>query len=400
MSLSLTDAPAASDTAIPGLGRGLTFALAAGAGVAVANIYYNQPMLGLISGEVGPDAGWIPPVTQFGYAAGLFLLVPLADGMERRRLIFISFILLAAALALAALAPGVGLMLVAALLVGLFSTVAQQILPLAAHLAAPARRGATVGTVMAGLLTGILLSRTLAGLVASAAGWRAMFWLAVPLALGMAALLRWRLPHTAPEQPLAYGAALRSLGRLWREFPALRRASLTQALLFAGFSAFWSVLALRLQAPPFGFGPDIAGLFGILGLIGIAAAPLAGRSADRRGPGPVILVGTGLVLLSWLLFGLLPGMAGLVLGVLVLDFALQAVLVAHQHLVYALRPAARARLNTLFMGSMFLGGAAGSAAGLALWDRAGWSGLCLLGGGLALIAALVQIGSRRRTGRD
>lgn len=394
-----TTAPAAGAGSGHRLGSALNFSMAAAAGIAVANIYYNQPMLGIMERDLpGSVTSLVPTATQLGYAAGLFLLIPLGDLIERKRLIIIQFGGLAVALAIAGSAPGATMVILASLLVGVLSTVAQQIVPFAVHLSTPERRGATVGTVMAGLLCGILLSRTLAGFIATHAGWREMFWLGAPMALGAGALMAALLPKSTPETTHTYGSLIRSLGGLWSEFAALRKAAITQALLFAGFSAFWTILALRLQEPRFSLGADVAGLFGIVGAVGILAAPLAGRIADRRGPHLVILLGAVLTLAAWAVFGAFGTVAGLIAGVILLDFGVQSALVSNQHVVYALRPEARARLNTIFMGAMFLGGAAGSAGATLAWNVGGWTAVVMLGIVFSAIGVVIQSAGLKREG--
>jgi predicted MFS family arabinose efflux permease len=238
---------------------------------------------------------------------------------------------------------------------------------------------------MSGLLCGILFGRALAGAVGDHYGWRAMFWLGLAQAVAVGLLLAAVLPRSRPKTQEGYGALLKSLAILWREEPQLRRATIIQGCLFGSFSALWTILALQLDAR-YHLSAEIAGLFGIVGAIGVLFAPIAGKIADRRGPHIVIGLGSVIMLMSWVVFEVWGMIAGLIVGVILLDFGEQGALVSNQHVIYALRPQARNRLNTIFMGGMFVGGAVGSAGASLAWQFAGWSAVCTFSAALVAIA--------------
>ncbi|MGA3768834.1 MFS transporter [Ralstonia pseudosolanacearum] len=382
------------------IGLGLTLIMAIACGMSVANIYYNQPMLGII-GSTFPSqravTGFVPTATQLGYAAGLLLLVPLGDRIERRRLIMMQFAALVLSLAVVALAPDAWSLLIASALVGVSSSVAQQILPFAAELSAPHRRGATIGIVMSGLLCGILFGRALAGAVAVHYGWRAMFWLGLLMVISIALVLAVALPKSQPKTRASYGELLRSLATLWREEPQLRRATMIQACLFGSFSTLWTTLALQLDSH-YHLGADVAGLFGIIGAVGVLFAPIAGKIADRRGPHFVIGLACVTMVASWVVFDIWGMVAGLIVGVILLDFGAQGAQVSNQHVIQALRPEARNRLNATLMSGMFVGGALGSAGASVAWDFAGWTAVCALGAVFAAMALSAHVRGRRSAG--
>lgn len=367
---------------------GVTLVMAIACGVVATNMYSNQPILGLMEADfLGHSIviGLVPTAVQLGFAVGLLLLVPLGDRLERRQLILSQIVGLVLSLAAAASAPSPWSLVVASVFVGVTSSVAQQIVPFAAELAAPSQRGATIGTVMSGLFCGILFGRALGGAVGDHYGWRAMFWLGALLTIAMGLMLAFVLPRSQPKTVAGYGTLLQSLAILWREEPNLRRATMIQACLFGSFTALWTVLALQLYAK-FHLTAEIAGLFGIVGAVGILFAPIAGKIADRRGPHTVIGLGCVVMLMSWVIFDVWGLIAGLIIGVILLDFGEQGALVSNQHVIYALRPDARNRLNTVFMGGMFLGGAVGSAGASLAWEFAGWDAVCALGATLVAIA--------------
>ncbi|MGX1349537.1 putative MFS family arabinose efflux permease [Bradyrhizobium elkanii] len=385
----------------PSIGHGVTLAMAAACGFIVANIYYNQPMLEIIEGSFPGRAlvsGFVPTATQLGFALGLIFLVPLGDRLDRRRLILIQLAGLALSLAIAAVAPDAYTLVAASILVGAASSVAQQIVPFAAELAETGRRGAVIGTVMSGLLCGILFGRAIAGTVGDHYGWRAMFALGCLLAILTGILLAIVLPRSRPTSRALYVELLKSLFTLLRDEPDLRRATLIQASLFGSFSALWTVLALYLDAR-YHLSAQVAGLFGVVGAVGVLFAPVAGRIADQRGPHMVIGLGAVIMFASWILFDASHAMTALVVGVMLLDFGEQGALISNQHVIYALRPDARNRLNTIFMGGMFIGGAAGSAGATFAWEQSGWPGVCGFGGLLVLAAILLHVQARLKSHR-
>lgn len=379
----------------------LILLMAAGAGFSVAALYYNQPMLGLLGADLRADpgsVGLVPTLAQLGYALGILLLSPLGDRFDRRRIILVKAVLLILTLAASGLVPGIHWLLAASLATGIAATMAQDIVPGAAALAPASQRGKAVGTVMTGLLLGILLSRVVSGIVADQLGWRAMYLLAASGVLVVTIGL-WRgLPSFAPTTHLSYGALLSSLAVLWRRHGALRRAALAQGLLSLGFSAFWSTLAVMLHQH-YGMGAAEAGLFGLAGAAGALAAPLAGRLADRRGPETVTRLGAALTALSFAAMAALPllpptaQVALIVAAAIGFDFGIQASLVAHQTIVYGIDPGARSRLNALLFTGMFIGMAAGAALGsaaLARWDWAGVVVVAIIAAAAALVVRLVR----------
>ncbi|MFY0478885.1 MFS transporter [Achromobacter marplatensis] len=389
-----------SRTSPAALSRSLVLLLAVGAGLAVASLYYSQPMLGVLGADIDASAatlGWIPTLTQLGYAFGILLLAPLGDRHDRKHIILIKAAVLSLALLAAAVAPSIGLLLAASFAVGLSATLAQDIVPAAAHLAPAESRGKIVGTVMTGLLLGILLSRVVSGFVAEQFGWRAMFVAAAATIVALGAAL-WRgLPRFVPTTQLAYRALLGSLATLWRQHPALRRAAMAQGLLSLGFSAFWSTLAVMLHGAPFHQGAGAAGAFGLAGAAGALAAPLAGRVADTRGPQAVASLGAGLTMVSFaamFLLPLLPAHAALWLiagSAIGFDLGIQTSLIAHQSIVYGIDPAARSRLNAILMTGVFIGMAAGGALGSLALAQWGWTGVTLVATGAAAAALALRV---------
>jgi predicted MFS family arabinose efflux permease len=376
-------------------------------GVTVSSMYYNQPLLVEMGRSLHAQPAAMSRVavaTQLGYAAGLLLFVPLGDVVERRALIQKMVWVLIASMLLAACAPALAWLVAASVAVGLAASVTHVMLPIAPEVASRENSGRAVGAVMTGLLLGILLSRTFSGWIGDWLNWRAVFVIASGACVALILLLRRALPALPPKAPIRYADALRSLWILARTQPVLRESATIGALVFAAFSAFWTMLVFLLESPHYRMGAGVAGSFGVLGAAGASIAPIAGRFADRRGSRWVVSVALALLIVSFLIvWGLGYHMAGLIVGVLLMDAGAQANQVGNQTRIFALAHlpgsayGARSRINTVYMTSYFGGGALGSFLAAWAWSRWAWPGVCLLALSLLGLALLRHLSALRQT---
>ncbi|KLV64467.1 MFS transporter [Citrobacter murliniae] len=377
------------------LSRWIIFVMALGAGFSVAAIYYAQPLLPLMGQDLAlsiTGMGLIPTLTQAGYALGILFLLPLGDRYDRRTLILLKSLSLAVLLLACSFAGQLHSLLPISLLMGMAATMAQDIVPAAAILASEGKQGKTVGTVMTGLLLGILLSRTVSGLVGEAFGWREMYQLSA-VSIAVITAIMWRmLPRFTVHSTLNYPSLMLSMAQLWQRYPALRRAALAQGFLSIAFSAFWSTLAVMLSEH-YQMGSAVAGAFGVAGAAGALAAPVAGHLADKVGAEKVTQLGALLVMLSFALMFFLPVLPVpgqwllIAFSAVGFDLGLQSSLVAHQNLVYSLEPQARGRLNALLFTIVFIGMALGSVLGSQVYALANWQGVV----GLATLSSTIAL---------
>jgi predicted MFS family arabinose efflux permease len=380
--------------------------------VGVSTIYFNQPLLVDMGRSYGASAGrvmFVSGATQVGYALGLLLFVPLGDVLERRALMMRMYAAVIVALLLVCMAPTLAWLIAGSVVLGLCASVTHIVLPIAPDLVSSRERGRAIGTVMMGLLLGILLARTFAGWVSKLPalfvhapagswfndGWRYVFVIAALANVAFLVLLRRRMPLLPPKQALTYSDAMRSLWTLFRTQPLLRDSCLIGALVFASFSCFWTTLAFLLSSH-YGLGAGVAGSFGLVGAAGAMIAPFAGRLADKRGTRSVLTAGMSLLAFSyvllwageWARLTFAAHIAVLVVGVIVLDAGAQLTQVGNQTRIFGLVPSARSRLNTVYMTMYFTGAAAGSALSTVAWGRWRWDGVCILALGFIVLALL------------
>ena len=373
----------------------IVFVMAVACAFAVATIYYCQPLLPQMAatfaapGAGGAHGGAIATLTQIGYACGLLLFVPLGDIRNPRSIVLALVVLNLAALLACAWAPSLPALLAACAVIGMSAVSAQVIIPAISGMAAPARRGQVVGSLLSGLSAGLLFARTLSGFVGAHYGWRAMYLLAAALDVVLFVVV-WRLMPGQPKPgDTRYAGLLLSVFALVKTEPVLRSAGITGLLLFACFSSLWTALAGLLAGAPYHYGAQLVGLFGLVGIAGLLASPWIGKLADRLGARPLLFLGCATVIGAFvvLYFGA-SYLPLLILTLVLLDLGNRCGLVANQARIYAARPDARSRMNTVFMVCYFTGGALGSALGTAVAHAGGWHALAAM----AILLAALAIG--------
>ncbi|MFO2464878.1 MFS transporter [Pseudomonas sp. 15FMM2] len=361
-------------------------------GAIVANLYYTQPIIEMIAPDIGLTpamASLIVSLTQIGYALGLFFLVPLGDLLENRKLMISTTVVSIASLLGAAFIEQPNLFLMVSLLIGFSSVSVQILIPLAAHLAPAESRGRVVGSIMGGLLLGILLARPVSSVVADHFGWRVMFIAAAGLMAVISVVLLLTIPKHQPDHRASYGQLLHSLGTLLRQQPVLRQRAFYQGCLFAAFSLFWSAAPLELVRNH-GLSQTQIAIFALVGAIGAIAAPIAGRLADAGHTHRASLLAIVFAAVSFLPAFVHPiySVVGLAVTGVVLDFCVQMNMVLGQRAIYTLDANSRSRLNALYMTSIFIGGALGSAIASSVYEQGGWLGVVLVGSAFPLLALL------------
>lgn len=383
------------------LSKGVLWLMAIGAGLVVANNYYNQPLLGMIAHELGRSeaaTSKIAMFTQMGYAAGLLLIIPLGDMFKRKRIILIDFVFIITFLLLFAFSQSLEIMIVASFFIGLTSVVPQIFIPIAAQLSTPERKDKNVAMLMSGLLIGILASRVFSGLLGDLLGWREVFMIAAGIMLVLVVFIIWLLPNVESTFKGTYFQLMRSIWGYVKELPSLRLAALRGGLAFGSFSVFWTVLAFRLEAAPFFAGSDVAGMLGVIGIVGAMGASLGGYLSDKMKRNTILVISSCVLISSWFIFGAFDyTYIGLIAGIILLDLGLACLNITNQFIVYSTHPEAANRLNTIYMVSYFVGGSLGTFLSGMAWTAYGWNGVVAVGLGLAVLCLTSHLLLSKRT---
>lgn len=382
-----------------GVPASLLFTMACMAAVSVANIYYCQPLLSLMGNDLGIDewrASLIAMITQVGYACGLFLIIPSGDKFDRKKIVSYSFTILAMALLCIALSDNFHTVMAASFAVGTCSVMPQIFIPIAAQYSRPEKKGANVGLIVSGLLTGILASRVISGLVGEWLGWRAMYFIAA-IVMSLCTLIVWRImPYTENNYTGSYKRLMHSLFALIREYKLLRICALRAAFAFGSFLALWASLTFKMEQAPFYAGSDVVGLLGLCGVAGAMAASVVGRLVSRIGVRNFNLLGTALMLSAWVIAYLWGNTyTAVIVTILILDIGMQCIQLSNQTVVFSLNPKASNRINTIFMTNYFIGGSLGTFLSGSAWSLAGWSGVTIVGIGLASCSLCITLFSKQ-----
>jgi predicted MFS family arabinose efflux permease len=383
----------------PTLSNHVLYLLSISAGLVVANLYYNQPLLHQIAVSFNVSEAKVSNValfTQLGYALGLLFIIPLGDKISNKKILRIDFLIMILALLAAGFANSLLMLLISSFLVGFTSALPQLFVPMAAQLSDDKNRGRTIGIVMSGLLIGILGSRVISGFVGERFGWRVMFYAAAFLMVVLFLILKYKLPTINPVFKGTYGSLMKSLYHYFKTDASLRLATLRGGLAFAGLSAFWTTLVFLLE-DSFGYGSTIAGAFGILGIVGALGATVIGKISTNISSHSILVVGTVLLILSWvILFFSTHSLIGLMLGVIVVDLGMQSVHITNQKIIFSNAPEARNRVNTIYMVGFFIGGALGTVLGALAWANYQWSGVATLGITLSSILLIIHFIFRKK----
>lgn len=382
------------------LPNSLLYLLSISAGLVVANLYYNQPLLHDIALSLKVTNSQVSNIalsTQIGYALGLLFVIPLGDKVSNLKIIRLNFLILVLSLLGAALSQSLSLLIFSSFLIGFTSTLPQLFVPMVAHLSDDKGRGRAIGIVMSGLLIGILGSRVLSGLVGEYFGWRSVFFGAATLMTMLFFLLNAKLPVIQPKFGQSYAKLMKSLWFYLKTEPTLRLATLRGALAFGSLSAFWTTFVFLME-DSFGYGSAIAGGFGLFGIAGALGATVVGKLNNRVKKSKLIIAGTILIILSWLIFLVSPhSIIGLIIGVVLIDLGVQGVHITNQNIVFSKNTEARNRVNTIYMVGFFIGGAAGTSFGSLAWSYFGWTGVSMVGLVFSGLILIVQLLTNKRT---
>lgn len=382
-----------------GVPASLLFIMACMAAVSVANIYYCQPLLSLMGNDLGIDewrASLIAMITQVGYACGLFFIIPSGDKFDRKKIVSYSFSILTIALLCIALSNNFHAVMATSFAVGVCSVMPQIFIPIAAQYSRPEKKGANVGLIVSGLLTGILASRVISGLVGEWLGWRSMYVIAA-IVMSLCTLIVWRImPYTENNYTGSYKRLMHSLFALIREYKLLRICALRAAFAFGSFLALWASLTFKMEQAPFYAGSDVVGLLGLCGVAGAMSASVVGRLVSRIGVHNFNLLGAALMLSAWIIAYLWGNTyTAIIITILILDIGMQCIQLSNQTVVFSINPKASNRINTIFMTNYFIGGSLGTFLSGSAWSMAGWSGVTIVGIGLAFCSLCITLFSKQ-----